>query len=66
MPVILVVGITEEVVEELVVAHVVETTAEWVEEVVVANKFAMKMMTLVVGFSMEQLLTNQKKLCYPR
>ena len=66
MPVILVVGITEEVVEALVVAHVVETTAEWVEEVVVANKFAMKMMPLVLGFSMEQLSTNQKQLCYPR
>ena len=54
-----VVEVPEEVVEAVVVAHVVEITAE----VVVKHQFAMDMVTLLVGFPTEEQLLDQKQLC---
>ena len=49
----------------MVVAHVVEMVVELVEAVVVAHKFSMKMLLILMGLSLEQLKLDQQQLFYP-
>ena len=58
-----VVEFTVEVVEAVVMLHVVEMAAELVESVVVSHQFAMELVPLLVIFSLEQLILDQKQLC---
>ena len=60
-----VVEVLVELLEAVVVEHVVDMTAEMVEPVVVAHQFEMEMVPLLVGFSLEQLQLDQQQLCYP-
>ena len=52
-------------VEEVVVVHVVDIEVEAVYALLVAHQFAMETVPILVGFSLEQLLTDQKQLSYP-
>ena len=55
--------VTAEVVEEVVVTHVVDIPVEVVEAVMVVHQFEIKMVPLLVGFSLEQLLMDHQKMC---
>ena len=55
----------EELVEVVVVEHVLEMEAEMTEEMAVAHKFSMKKVPLLVGESLEKLQLYRKQLCYP-
>ena len=51
-----------EVVDAVLVSHVVEMSMEVVESVAVSHQFSMEMVPLLVGFSLEPLLMDNKKL----
>ena len=55
-----VVEVVVAVVEAVVVETLVETMAELVEAVVVAHQFSMEIISLLVGFSLEQLQLVQQ------
>ena len=60
-----VVEVPLEVVEAVVVVHVVDMMVEVVEVVLVAHQFEIETVPLLVGFLLEKLLTDPQQLCYP-